>query len=256
MDAFSMAYDSDTGLGGRRDRFPSTRQSVLAAASTGSAGLRREALETVIESYWKPVYKYVRIHWRKSNEEAKDLTQGFFASLLERGLIERYDLARAAFRTYLRMCVDGYVSHEHEAELRLKRGGAARFVQLDFEQAERELSLGAGQTSMEDLFHREWQRHLFSLAIDDLREHCIATSRLVPFRLFEQYDLSDAPGGARPTYDQLAREHGLPVTTVTNHLAWARRELRRLVLERLAAITSGDREFRREARSLLGSDAS
>jgi DNA-directed RNA polymerase specialized sigma24 family protein len=251
-----MPFDPDTTRGGRRDRFPSTRRSVLLAVSSPEPGLRQEALSAIIEVYWKPVYKYVRLQWRKSNDDAKDITQGFFASLLERGLIERYDSSRAAFRTYLRTCVDGFVLHDAEAASRLKRGGGSRVVSLDFESAERELAMATAQPqlSMEELFHREWQRHLFTLAVEDLRRQCEETGKQTPFRLFEQYDLAAGPAGARPTYDQLAVEHKLPVTTITNHLAWARRELRRLVLDRLSAITSGDREFRREARSLLGGD--
>jgi RNA polymerase sigma factor (sigma-70 family) len=248
-----MRFDPDTTLGGRQDRFPSTRRSVLAGAASPEPAVRREAFSAIVEVYWKPVYKYIRLHWRKSNDAAKDLTQGFFASLLERGLIERYDAARAAFRSYLRMCVDGYVLHEAESASRLKRGGGRQFVALDFDGAERELAVQpAPGGSMEEFFHREWQRRLFSLAVDDLRLDCDREGRQTQFRLFEQYDLADDP--ARPTYSDLAREHGLPVTTVTNQLAWARRELRRLLLERLAAITSGSRELRREARSLLGGE--
>jgi RNA polymerase sigma factor (sigma-70 family) len=249
-----MPFDPDTTLGGRQDRFPSTRRSVLAGARAEDEGLRREALGRVIEAYWKPLYKYLRLKWNKSNEEAKDLTQAFFASLLERGLLERYDARRAAFRTYLRTCADSFVMHEAEAAARLKRGGGQSPVSLDFEAAECDLAdegIGRGE-SMEQFFHREWQRQLFSLAVDDLRQACEAAGRQIRYRLFEQYDLWDGPDSERPTYGLLAREHGLPVTAVTNHLAWARRELRLLLLDRLAGVTGGTREFRREARGLLG----
>ena len=60
----------------------------------------------------------------------------------------------------------------------------------------------------------------------------------------------------RPAYRTIAEELGLPVTQVTNHLAWARRELRRLVLERLRSLTSSDAEFREEAEELLGENRS
>jgi len=227
-----MPFDPDTKLGGAGGRFPSTRRTILVTACSGPVGLRQEALSWVIEAYWKPVYKYVRLQWHKSNDQAKDLTQGFFTSLLERGLIERYDASQAAFRTYLRTCVDGFVSNQAQAESRLKRGGDHRFVSLDFESAERELAAGAMQPhlSMEEFFHREWQRHLFSLSIEDLRRYSHDAGKQIHFELFQKYDLSDP----RPTYDQLAMEYGLPATTVTNHLAWARKQLRRLLLERLA----------------------
>ena len=245
-----MTFDPDTALGGRQDRFPTTRQSVLRAAASGESGLRSEAFSVVVTAYWKPVYKYVRVRWRKSNDQAKDLTQEFFAGLLDRNALERYDPARAAFRTYLRTCVDNFLRDHLESAGRLKRGGGIAHVSLDFESAERELAMQAedARASMEDFFEREWQRHLFALGIEDLRERCRAEGKQIRFDLFARYDLAD---GDRPSYEALAREHGLPVTTVTNHLAWARRELRRLVLDRLAAITGSDGELRREARRLL-----
>ena len=73
--------------------------------------------------------------------------------------------------------------------------------------------------------------------------------------MFERYDLLPA-GTERPTYSQLGADVGIPTTQVTNYLAFARRELRRLVLERLNALCATDEEFRLEARDLLGFDPS
>jgi hypothetical protein len=73
--------DADTAIGGPRHHFPSTRLSLLEAAATG---LPNEALEAVAALYWKPVYRFMRIKFRKYNEDAKDLTQGFFITALRR----------------------------------------------------------------------------------------------------------------------------------------------------------------------------
>ncbi len=70
----------------------------------------------------------------------------------------------------------------------------------------------------------------------------------MPLHVFEDHDLVEQP----PGYAEVARRYGLPETTVTNYLAWARRELRRLLLARLAELTAGERDFRREARELFG----
>ncbi len=227
-------------------RFPTTRASLILAVRQPE--FRAEALEAILETYWKPIYKYGRLKWNRSPEDAQDLTQGFFASLLERDLLARWDPVRASFRAYLRLCFDGYVKNELTAANRLKRGGAAQTVSLDFEAAERELPLAAAQASPEDLFHREWQRRMFELALADLSRHCETTGRQTQWRVFLAYDL---PPAARPSYDELAAEHGLPVTTITNYLAWARRELRRILLDRLALTAAGGAEIRREARDLL-----
>ncbi|MGJ5817113.1 RNA polymerase sigma factor [Paludibaculum fermentans] len=212
------------------------------------APLRQQALDRFVEAYWKPAYKYIRLRWRKSPEDAEDLTQTFFVDFLEHGLVARFDVERAAFRTFLRVSLDSQVQRRHESEGRMKRGGGVTMLSLDFPSAERELPLAAPEGSPEEIFYREWQRQMFALAVEDLRRLAKANRREVHFKIFEAYDLA---AEARPSYQELGLRHQVAVTTVTNHLAWARRELRRLMLDRLAGITSGESEFRSEARKLL-----
>ncbi len=244
-----MGYDPDTSLGGPYEGFPCTRPSLLVAATGQDVGVRRDAFGAITAAYWKPVYKYVRLRWRKSNDEAKDLTQHFFAEMLEGSLLADFDPARASFATYLRMRLDGFVSNQNRDAGRLKRGGGFELVSLDFETAERELPVQAnGEISMEEYFHREWQREMFALAVEDLRALARQKGKDVPLRVFEDHDLQEQPAA----YAELALRYGLPETAVTNYLAWARRELRRLLLDRLAEVTGGDRDFRHEARELFG----
>jgi len=235
--------------------FPLTRRSVVRAAASGDPETRRRAFETLVAAYWKPVYKYLRLKWGAPEEDAEDLTQGFFARALEKGFFDRFDPGRARFRTYLRTCLDGFVANERKSAQRLKRGGGAEHVSLDFAGAEAELGRPAApEGDMEEYFRREWVRSLFGLAVEALRRRCAEAGKSVPFALFERYDL-DGPDAERgPSYAELAREMGIPETQVTNHLAWARREFRRLVLEALEEATGSEEEFRAEARQLLGID--
>jgi RNA polymerase sigma factor (sigma-70 family) len=246
--------DKDTDIGGPRARFPATRHSVVEGVGSPDAEVRRHAFEALVAAYWKPVYKYVRIKWGEGNEDAKDLTQDFFALALEKGFFERYEPSRARFRTYLRTCLDGFVSNQRKAANRLKRGGGMETLSLDFEDAEGELrpyEIPDG-LDMEAYFHREWLRHLFALAVDALRRRCETSGKVVQFRLFERYDLEGPDAPERITYAQLALELGLPVTQVTNHLAWARRELRAILLEKLREVTGSDDEFHAEVRLAFG----
>ena len=205
--------DQDTEIGGPQGRFPSTRLSLVEAAG---AGLSAEALEGVIALYWKPVYRFLRLKFGKDNEDAKDLTQSFFAGALERDLFGRFDPAKASFRTYLRMAVERFAAGEHASARRQKRGGGVAFEPVD-DQA-------VAAASAEEAFEREWQRRLFDLAIEDLRDAVREQrSTEVRFRVFEAYDLAE---GERPSYAELAAQHGIAETSVTNHLAWARRTLR------------------------------
>jgi RNA polymerase sigma factor (sigma-70 family) len=228
--------DPDTDIGGPHHHFPSTQVSLLEAAA---AGLPDEAMDRVIALYWKPVYRFIRLKFRKDNEDAKDLTQSFFTAALQRDFFSRFDPARASFRTYLRMAVERFAATQHASANRQKRGGDVEFEPVE-EQA-------AATESPEQIFEREWQRQLFSLALDDLRTHCEGCAKQLHYRIFEAYDLAD---GERPSYAVLATHHGIAETTVTNYLAWARRTLRAFVADRLRGVTSGEQELRKEMRSV------
>jgi RNA polymerase sigma factor (sigma-70 family) len=241
------------------DQFPVTRWSVIDAVKSEDPAEQTRALDTLFAAYWKPVYKYVRLRWNRSEEDAQDLTQGFFAEMLERDLLAKYAPAISRLRTYLRLCVDSFVMNQEKAERRQKRGGNATHVALDFQAAEGEL---AGATidpasipspeSLEEFFEKEWVRSLFALAVEDLRKFCVERERERKFRLFEEYDLSGDPD---ISYEKLAAEYAIPVTDVTNALSWARREFRRIALERLREICGSEEEFHREARAVFGWDA-
>jgi RNA polymerase sigma factor (sigma-70 family) len=234
--------------------FPPTRLSVVARTRSTDEETRRLAFAAIIDAYWKPVYKYLRLKWNLDPDAAADLTQEFFASTLEKDVLGRFDPARARFRTYLRLCVDGFAANARKAEGRLKRGGGMTTVPLDFETAEgeivrRELAVPA---DVDELFYQEWVRALFQRAVDDLRAWARETGRDVMFAVFERYDLAQSAGD-RPTYAAIAAELQLTPTTVTNHLAAMRRQFRRHVLDRLRDLTTSDEEFETEAKRLLGS---
>ena len=242
----------DTGIGGGADRFPSTHWSAIEAARSRDPQKRQRAFEAIVQAYWKPVYKYIRLHWRRSNEDAKDLTQSFFTRLIEKGDLSAYDPSRARLRTFVRVCVDRFVQNADKEARRLKRGGGA-LTSLDFEAAEVELARmhPAAPGSPDELFEKEWIRSLFGLAVDALRAECESNGRSTHFRLFELYDLEDGDGSRR-SYQDLASEFGIKVTDVTNYLASARRAFRRHALARLREMTASDEEFRREAQALMG----
>jgi RNA polymerase sigma factor (sigma-70 family) len=241
------------------DRFPPTSWSVIDAAHSIDAAERARAMDRLCEAYWKPVYKYVRFRWNRPVDDAQDLTQGFFAELIERSLLVKYDPAKSRLRTYLRVCVDSFVMNEEKASKRQKRGGNIHHVTLDFAGAEQELGAAAidpaaipSPDSLEEFFEKEWLRSLFGLAVEELRKRCEEEQRERTLRLFEEYDLA---GDDSVSYQRLAQEFRIPVTDVTNALSWARREFRRISLERLREICGSEAEFQREARAAFGWDA-
>ena len=233
--------------------FPLTRQSTLAAVRGGDEAERRKGLEKLANAYWRPVYGYLRLHWRLGHDEAADLAQEFFAELVDRDLLARFDPDRARLRTYLRVCIDGLVANQQKAARRLKRGGGRPSVPFDLAGARVEVEAALGSAaSPEALFEKEWARALFASALADVQERCANEHKEQYFEIFEGFELGAAR--ERPSYAELAQRFGLSVTDVTNRLAWVRRALREAVLARLRECTASEAELRAEARALLGVD--
>ena len=236
-------------------RFPVTRLSAIIGTSSSNPQERTRAFEALVSAYWMPVYKYVRIKWNKPAEDARDLTQGFFAEAIEKNFFARFDPSKAKFRTFLRTCLDGFVANENKAASRIKRGGGAPILSLDFDGAEQQLRIAVppAANKIDEYFEKEWARSVFSVALESFCAQMLAARKETHLRLFERYVL-DADEGEKPSYKALASEFHLSTTDVTNYLALARREFRRIVLEKLRELTATDEEYRREARALLGVD--
>ena len=236
--------------GRSRGAFPATRQSMLERIRDTDPDTRRRAFGDLVEGYWKPVYKHLRLTWRLEPDEAQDLTQGFFTESFQKAWLERYEPGRARFRTFVRVCADRFVMNTRQAASRQKRGGGVETVALDFDSAEREMTgLPAAPADPDAYFHQEFVRALFDRAVQAVREEFERSGRHVHVRLFERYDLApDEP----VSYAQLARELDLTTTQVTNYLAQIRRRFREHALEALRTLCGSDAEFRREARELFG----
>ena len=161
---------------------------------------RAAAYEALARSYWRPVYVYVRLRWRRSPEDAQDLTQEFFTRAFEREYLSRYNPAKARFRTFVRTCLDGFLANEDKAACRLKRGGGVTITGVDFARFDADLAAHArsDEPDPERWFQREWVRGLFAEAVDRLRAHCDATGTCRAFTLFLRYDVDGPTRGRAP----------------------------------------------------------
>jgi RNA polymerase sigma factor (sigma-70 family) len=247
-------------LHSQQSNFPLTRHSIVIAAQSDDPIARSTAIETILAAYWKPLYKYMRIKWNLSAEDAADFTQEFFTRLLEKEFLAAYDGKKGRLRTFLRTCADRLFMKLDRDSKRLKRGAGTAHLSLDsfldFEEAERELGTeriaSSGSQSPEECFDKEWIRSLFTLGVNRLRTCCESERKMLHFQLFERCDLQD--DDPKPSYAQLADEFGLTITDTTNYLAYTRRKFRSFVLDQLKEMTATEEEFRLEARALLGVD--
>jgi DNA-directed RNA polymerase specialized sigma24 family protein len=234
------------------ERFPLTHQSVLERIRSGDTMVRHAAFSDLVTGYWRPGYHYLRLHWRLPAEEAEDAIQGFFAVAFEKGYLEKFDPAKARFRTFLRTCLDRFLQNQRKAGMAMKRGGNTETLSLDFPGAEQELPLVS--TDLRDLdqfFRDETIRALFARSVDELRDVFTREGKARAFEAFERHDLSDDEGRS---YAKVASAMGVPVTTVTNDLHAARGRFREIALKHLRSLVGTDEEYRQEARQLFGVD--
>ncbi|QEH36259.1 hypothetical protein OJF2_48190 [Aquisphaera giovannonii] len=162
-------------------RFPSTHWSRVIAAADPQRGRAREPLGELCRAYWYPLYAYIR---RRGNgpERARDLTQDFFARLLERGTLAEADPSRGRFRSFLRTVCAHYLANLRDREAAIKRGGGVATMPIDAVEAEgryeREL---ADELTPERIFDRSWALALLGRALDRLRREYEEAGRSATF---------------------------------------------------------------------------
>jgi len=244
--------------GSRGSAFPGTRWSLVARlvqpGTTAGSHTRRDALEELVSSYWRPVYRALRVGHRKPREEAEDLTQAFFLELIEKRRLEQFvaDPDAGRFRGLLSSLLKRFVSSADRDARRLKRGGDRHHVPLDPALVASIESRIAAEPAA-DPFDREWQATIIDQALADLANE--ARSELAQRRLevFLAYEVEPADG-ERPTYAALARKLDLKPHDIKNDLVSARRRFAELILDRIREEARDDAEARDELRQLFGVD--
>lgn len=164
--------------------FVTTRWSVVVAASHDNSEESGQALETLCTAYWIPVYAYV---CRVSNgEDARDLTQGFFAHLLEKKVIGKANPDRGRFRAFLLTALKNFLANEHDKQNALKRGGG-RVLSLDFELANSQSKLEPSiELTPEKLFERRWVMTLINLVLAKLKDELAIAGKEKQFEALKQ----------------------------------------------------------------------
>jgi RNA polymerase sigma-70 factor (ECF subfamily) len=232
-----------TEIGGPGAAFPSTLWTEILEARNRDATGFRERLDALVRRYWKPVYWTLRTRWNRSNEEAKDLTQSFFASFLEKDRLSNVGPEKGRFRTFLRVVLDNFMRNELEAAAALKRGGGAAPLPLD---ALEEMPVQSPAPRPEEAFDRAWAVHVFREAMRDVEAEHRRAGRERQFRVFERHSLDREP----PTYAALAAEFGFTVHEVENALKQSRAALAKALRARVRETLADDASVEDELRVL------
>lgn len=236
--------EGDSGSGG----FPLTRWTLVAAAGGSQSQDAGAALQDLCQLYWPPVYAFVR-SWGRSRQEAEDLTQAFFASLLERDAIALADPERGRFRTFLLACLKNFLRNERRSEGAQKRGGGHQPVSLDAEQGDSWLSSGETTTDSPDrIFERQWASALLRQVFARLEAHYRKEDKA---GLFEA--LSPLLGGVeeRGIYRDLATQLGMTVDATRMAVFRMRNRFRDLLREEISETVNSEAEVNDEIDALF-----
>jgi RNA polymerase sigma factor (sigma-70 family) len=230
--------EKDTAIRAGESRFPPTVWSLLSQLRDPQDPRLQEYLSRMIEMYWRPIYKYVRIAWKRSNEDAKDLTQAFFIHLLEGDLLARADPERGNFRKLLLASLRNFLSNEARSGNAQKRGGGRVVVSLDARSDDEGTS---DPSDPGEAFESQWAKELLERAIQKLSR----TVRPQVFSAFRRFHLEDA------SVREIAGELKVSESQVGHFIQDARMVLRRLVTDEIREYVHEDSEISRELDELF-----
>jgi RNA polymerase sigma factor (sigma-70 family) len=244
--AMSDATEVPVPQGGRR--FVSTQWSVVVAAGQRDSPESEMALATLCERYWYPLYAYARRRVPGA-ADAQDLTQAFFARLLEKDYLRQADRQRGRFRTFLLTAFNHFLAKEHERANAQKRGGGKKTLTLDFDRGERCYHQEPShEATPEALYARGWALALLRQGLVKLREELAAAGKLQLYDCLKGILTADEP--PRP-YAELVDELGMSREAIKVAVHRLRRRYRELVRAEVAQTVMKAEEIEDELRDLF-----
>jgi DNA-directed RNA polymerase specialized sigma24 family protein len=234
----------------RDSTFASTRWTVVYQAANSKAASQEalSALSELCQIYWRPVYLFLR-RQEIAHHDAQDLTQGFFADLIENRTYARADQMKGRFRSFLLGALKHFLAHARDRGRAQKRGGGAMPIQLD-EAAISEAETYAARCrkwSADGIFEREWAAALLRQALDRLaQEHAVAGKSA----LFEALKAHLTGATAAVPYEEMAKRLARPITTLRSDVARLRARYRAILREEVSGTVTDPRDVDEELRHL------
>lgn len=197
-----------TDMGGTTEAFLTTHWSLIEGIQSGE-DRDRALISLLLGKYWKPVYCYLR---RKGlgNEEAKDLTQGFFHEIvLNKNLVQRADQAKGRFRSFLLHALNQYLINEKEKQSAQKRMPKGRLVSLDVVEP-MAIPANVAQLCPEDSYNYAWLSALLDEVLEEVHVSCSQEGLEVHWRLFHEHVVRPILEDIEPaSLTQLCEQHGV-----------------------------------------------
>ena len=229
--------------------FATTHWSLVDAAKLGevSQTRAREALEALCRAYWYPLYAFVRSRGY-SAADAQDLTQAFFARIIETGGFASADRERGRFRSYLLGAMKHFLSNEWHRAQTQKRGGKVQFIEFDALDPEaRYVEASEPSDNPEHLFDREWALQTIAGALQGLRDEMAKAGKSDQFEVLK----SSLTGQDELPRDQIAVRLGMSEGAVKVAVHRLRRRYRMLLRDAIAQTVSNEADLDDEMRYLV-----
>ncbi len=232
-----------------RQRFATTRWSVVLAAGRKSSAESEAALATLCETYWYPLYAYVRRQGHDSTG-AQDLTQGFFVRLLEKGYLQQVERERGKFRSFLLASLKHYIINEWDRGRTAKRGGGREHLRIDFEVGESRYRLEpASRETPESIFEKQWALALLDRVQEALRGEFHDAGKEDHF---DRLSLCLTGEPRLASYRELAAELGTTEGAMKVAIHRLRKRFRDRLREEIAQTVASEAEIDDEIRTLFG----
>jgi len=231
------------------DIFATTHWTVVLAAGQSRAPQAARALEELCHTYWFPLYAYVRRHGR-TKEDAEDLTQAFFARLLEKNFLATMDSQKGKFRAYLLASLKHFLANERDKVQTQKRGGGNIPLSLDWQTADTQFQIAAtNEPSPDKAFDREWALALLAKVIQRLQDACAADGKAT---LFEQLKVFLTAGKAESAQREVAGVLGMEEGAVRVAIHRLRKQYRQFLRDEIANTLANPAMVDEEMRALFG----
>lgn len=228
-------------------RAATTRWSLVLAAMYDGTPEGDAALAGICQTYWYPVYAFIR-RQEGNGEAAADLTQAFFAQLLEKRFLHDVRPDRGRFRSFLFAAVRHFLSNERDRLRTLKRGGGTPIVPIDVETAERRYQRDpADDLTPERVFERQWAIALLEGVLARLRAEMEAAGKGAQFERLKPLLGGEPEGGYRAMAETLGTSEGAARVAVHR----LRRRYRDLLRETIADLVESPEEIEGELRHLI-----
>jgi len=229
-------------------RFATTHWSVVLAAGHSSAVQHRPALSSLCETYWFPLYAYLRRHGHDSHQAA-DYVQAFFTRLLEKDYLKKVKPEGGKFRSFLLTALKHFIANERAHDAAQKRGGGRAVLSLDFESAEDRYALDpADNLSPEKLFERSWALTVLKQTMERLEAELVSKGKQKLFHQLKAYIAAET--NAVP-YSEVAAKLEMTEGAVRVAVHRMRKRCRDLLRDEIAQTVSSEDEIDEEIQGLF-----